>query len=199
MSAIRYSKIIAFSSIFGALAFLISISGLSTVFFYPPAPFLKFDVSEIIDLLALFIGGYVIGVMTSLIHMIGLFFMGANVPLGPSLKFLAVVSMFPGFYIGELLGRKYNLSKFYSWLISLFTATISRLIVMSIANIIVLTVIAPEFLTFFMVTNSGSNPVLQALITALIVIGSYNVIHAIFTILLATGIYDVVKRHIKIA
>lgn len=200
MSVIRYSKVIAFSSIFGALALLISISGLSTILFYPPAPFLKFDISEIIDLLSLFIGGYVIGLVTTLIHMIGLFFMGIDVPIGPPLKFLAVASMFPGFFLGEWIGKKYNLSGYKSWLVSVFIAVNLRLIIMSIANIVILTMIAPQYLAFFMPFDSGSsNPIFQALLTALVIIGSYNVIHAIFTISLSTGIYDIIKRYIEIA
>jgi hypothetical protein len=132
--------------------------------------------------------------------MIGLFFMGIDVPIGPPLKFLAVLSMFPGFYLGESIGRKYNLSSYKSWVISLFIAVNLRWIIMSIANIIIITMVAPQYLTFFMPQDAGSlNPVLQALITALIIIGSYNVIHAIFTISITTGVYDVIKRYIKIA
>lgn len=203
MSKIRYSKVISFSSVFGALALMFSISGLSTVFFYPPAPFLKFDISEVIDVLAFFLGGYAIGLTTTFIHMLGLFFMGVDVPIGPPLKFLAIVSMFPGFYLGRLIGRKYGMSLRKADLIGFFVAVNLRWIVMSLANVIILLYVAPQYLMFFMPRDAQGaietpDIVLQALFIAIGIIASYNVIHAIFTILISAAIYGIVRRYIKV-
>jgi len=205
--SIRYSRVIAYSSIFGSLALLLSLSGLLTIISYPLAPFLKFDVSEVIDLLALYIGGYIISIITIFIHATGLIFATGDV-LGPLMKFIAVLSMVPGIYLGRIIGGKLSLSRFKGELIGFILAINFRWIIMTIVNLFVLTYIAPGYLIFFMPkssipTNSSSDLILkgpvmyQALITALGIIASYNVVHGIFTIVLAYSIYKVVKKYIN--
>jgi len=205
--SIRYSRVIAYSSIFGSLALLLSLSGLLTIISYPLAPFLKFDVSEVIDLLALYIGGYIISIITIFIHATGLIFATGDV-LGPLMKFIAVLSMVPGIYLGRIIGGKLSLSRFKGELIGFILAINFRWIIMTIVNLFVLTYIAPGYLIFFMPkssipTNSSGDLILkgpvmyQALITALGIIASYNVVHGIFTIVLAYSIYKVVKKYIN--
>jgi len=204
--SLRYSRIVAYSSIFGALALLLSLSGLLTIISYPLAPFLKFDVSEVVDLLALYIGGYIISIITIFIHATGLIFATGDV-LGPLMKFIAVLSMVPGIYLGRFIGGKLSLSSFKGELIGFILAINFRWIIMTIVNLFVLTYIAPGYLIFFMpkgsiATNSSSDLILkgpimyQALITALGIIASYNVIHGIFTIVLTYSIYKVIKKYI---
>ena len=204
-----YSKVIAFSSIFGALALMISLSGLATVFSYPLAPFLKFDISEVVDVVALFLGGYLVGFITTFIHMLGLFVMGVDVPIGPPLKFLAIISMFPGFYIGKILRNKMGTSAYKSNLVGYFMAVNFRWIVMTIVNAVVLLYLVPYYLTFFIPQSSGNisdinvflankELVFKALMTALGIIASYNVFHGIFTIVVSVAIYNIIKRTLNI-
>lgn len=178
----RVSIKVSYIAIFGGLALLTSLSGLSRLFIYPPVPYLKFDPAEIFDVMAYLIGGLEIALLTTIIHFIGLSILGGDI-LGPGMKFIAIVSMIIGFHIGGMISDRL--------IVKLVTSIITRIIVTSIANIYVLTIVAPGFLEIFNVYNtlffinlSG----IEILLIALILTGVYNVIHNIFSIVVAEAV-----------
>jgi len=187
MNMRRESINISYIAIFSGLALLTSLSGLSQIIIYPPVPYLKFDPAEIFDMMAYFIGGFQIALLTSLIHFIGLAILGGDL-IGPSMKFLAVASMITGFHIGVKISNKY--------IVQFGLSTFFRVLITSIANIYILLLLAPGFLemfniynTLFFINLSG----LELLIIALILTGVYNVIHNVFSI----GIAELLSRYVK--
>ncbi len=172
----RESIKISYIAVFSGLALLTSISGLSSIFIYPPVPYLKFDPAEIFDMMAYFIGGFEIAILTTLIHFIGLTLLGGDI-IGPGMKFLAVLSMLSGFHLAERLGATY--------IIKFGVSTVFRVFIMSLANIYVLVIMAPGFLEVFKIYNTLFFIELDGLgllAIALILTGVYNVLHNIFTI-----------------
>ena len=187
----RVSIKISYIAIFSGLALLTSLSGLSRLFIYPPVPYLKFDPAEIFDMMAYFIGGFEIALITSLIHFIGLALLGGDI-LGPGMKLLAVLSMIIGFHVGAKISSKY--------IVQLGLSTFSRVLITSLANIYVLVLLAPGFLevfniynTLFFINLSG----LELLMIALILTGVYNIIHNLFSIGVAKMLTHYVKHSFR--
>ena len=186
----RPSLRIAYSSILGGLALLTSISGLSRILVYPPVPYLKFDPAEVFDVLALYIGGIWLAVYTASIHMFGLAVTGGDI-IGPLMKYLAVISMLPGLALVNRVGR----------LMGVAIAIAMRVLVMTVANIIVLTLVAPGFLEVFTVYNSLFGIDLsgfELIIIALILTGVYNIIHTVFTVVLVEAVQMALLRYIGV-
>ena len=184
----RESIKISYIAIFSGLALATSLSGISHILIYPPVPYLKFDPAEIFDMIAYLLGGPLIGIITSSIHFLGLTVLSGDI-IGPSMKYVAVLSMIVGYHIGGYLSD--------SHLIKIGLSTLTRIIIMSILNLIVLIMIAPSFLEIFKVYNqlfildlSG----LDILIIALILTGVYNLIHNIISISIAGSIVSYVSR-----
>lgn len=196
----RYSLRIALSSVLGATAILISLSfhGIP----YPIAPFLKIDFSEIIDLLALFIGGWWVGLTVATIHFLGLM-VNTEYIIGPPMKYIAVLSMYLGIYIVLRLFKK-NGGELdtKAFIASALSSSAVRAIIMILVNILVLLYIAPEFYIFFekqLLMLTGIEPsTLDVFIYISLIIGSYNVIQTIFAIIPAYILYNVIKRHITL-
>ncbi len=172
----RRSKYIALTSVFGGLAILTSISGLSRVLVYPLVPYLKFDPAEIFIVIAYLIGGLHVGLTTSFIHLAGLMLL-ADEPIGPVMKFLAVASMLLGLEISGRLG----LDRLKRYLLT----TGLRVSAMTLVNAVVLYFLFPGFLEFFngYVSSLGLEGAFAALFLALILTGIYNAIHTVFTLL----------------
>jgi len=170
------SREVALASVFGGLAILTSVSGLSRVLVYPLVPYLKFDPAEIFIVTAYLIGGLSVGLTTSLLHFTGLMLL-AEEPIGPVMKLLAVVSMLIGLEISMRLGMGRVKTYILTTGLRLFTTTA--------ANAVVLYLLFPGFLEFFTgyVTGLGMDGALAALTIALILTGIYNVAHTFFTLL----------------
>ena len=192
----RYSKKIALTSVFGALALAVSLatSGIP----YPIAPFLKIDFSEIIDLLALLIGGEFVGLLTVTLHFLGLM-VNAEFVIGPPMKYIAVLSMFLGLYISKMLFGDY-----WNWdrnatIAAIVISSLIRSVVMILVNIIVILYIVPEFYGFFeyQLGTIGFLEVnfLNVIIYMSLIIGSYNVVQSVFAITVGEAIFNAVKRY----
>lgn len=98
MTASRTTSL-AGAAVFGALAaILASVSQLP--YFDPAFPFLRLDLTEIIDVLAFLIFGPAVGLLTSLIHYLFLNFAPSFPIYGPLLKLFSVVSMLLGMWLG---------------------------------------------------------------------------------------------------
>ncbi len=195
----RYSLKIALSSLLGALATVISISfhGIP----YPIAPFLKIDFSEIIDLLALYIGGWWVGITVATIHFLGLM-VNTEYLIGPPMKYVAVLSMYAGIYICTKVIRvpanpRYNIKLYLATIIS---SSIVRAVIMILVNIVVLLFIAPEFYVFFEKQLSALTGVEPSVIDVFLyigyIIGSYNVIQTIVALIPVYILLDIIRKHI---
>ena len=191
-----YSKKIAITSIFGALALGISLSTKGIP--YPIAPFLKIDFSEIVDLIAFLIGGELVGILTVTLHFLGLM-VNAEFIIGPPMKYIAVLSMFLGLYLSKLL-----LGEYIDWdsgkiAISMAIASITRSVIMILVNIVIILYVAPEFYGFFeyQLSSLGFLEVnfLNVILYMSVIIGSYNVIQTIFTIFLGETVFKTAKRY----
>ena len=187
---------ISISAIFGALAIAVSIvfPGIP----YPIAPFLKIDFSEIFDLMALFIGGWGVGVIVATIHFLGLMF-SAEYIIGPPLKYIAVLSMYLGIYLSGLrVGIVQGSS--HRFRIALVNSSIIRAIIMTIVNIFIVTIVAPEFYAFFEYQVEAilgwETSILNVLLYLFIIIGSYNVIQTVFAFTIAVIIYKSIFRYL---
>ena len=187
----RESLKISYIAIFSGLALATSLSGISHVLVYPPVPYLKFDPAEIFDMIAYLLGGPLIGVITATIHFLGLTALSGDI-IGPGMKFIAVLSMIGGYHLGRLLSGNY--------LVKIGLSTLTRIIVMTILNTIVLLAVAPSFLEIFKVYNklflidlSGYD----LLIIALILTGVYNLIHNFISVSLADSVTSYVFKGFK--
>ncbi len=193
----RYTLKIAYISIFGALALLISLSKLEIP--YPIAPFLKIDFSEIVDLLAFFLGGEYVGILTATIHFLGLM-VNAEFLIGPPMKYIAVLSMFFGIFITEKIFGEYGNWGKKEFGVAITLSSILRAFIMIGVNLIVILWIAPEFYDFFsyQLTSLGYTNVtfLDVFIYMSLIIGSYNIIQNIVTFIVGQSTYWAARRYI---
>jgi len=197
----RYSLKIALSSILGAMAIAISLTFRGIPF--PIAPFLKIDFSEIIDLLALYLGGWWVALAVATVHFLGLMVNTQHL-IGPPMKYIAVLSMYLGIYIGGKLFNMGNPSLDLKALaISITSSSIVRALAMIAVNILVLLYVAPEFYVFFenqLAMITGTKPsTIDVFLYVSYIIGSYNIIQTIFAFIPVYILVKVIKRHITLA
>ena len=193
----KYTLKIAYISVFGALALVISLSKLEIP--YPIAPFLKIDFSEIIDLLALFFGGGYVGILTATVHFLGLM-VNAEFLVGPPMKYIGVLSLFLGIFISEKLLGHYTKWEKREFGISIVISSLIRAVIMILVNIILILWIAPEFYNFYtyQLTLLGYAKVtfLDVTLYMSLIIGSYNIIQTIITMLVGQSVYWVGREYV---
>jgi len=161
---------------------------------FPILPFLKFDPAELFSVLAFLIFGPVAGLITATVHWIFLT-VNASTPLGPSVKFAAVLSTLLGLWLGgrlyqRFLGRYHQLSIVMGSMVGL--AALSRVAVLLLVNYFVFTYIGPvifgiQYLQFSEKTLqltlglqfAGPWEVLMAM---LFYTSIYNALHAAFSV-----------------
>lgn len=178
------SSTIAVAASMGALASVLAASKL--VIPFPPLPYLKFDLAEIPVFVAFMAFGPSIAGFTLLLYWIILMIVTAGEwlwPLGPFMKFLAVLSTFAGMYVGY---RLYVPPKGGIARLTLLMAAIGsavRISVMGIANYLLLVVLVPgsldfaaSFLSKFLGISTASGMEMLALIMLFTAI--FNAIHA---------------------
>lgn len=179
---------------FGSFAAVITVvtAGIQPPF--PILPFLKFDPAELFSVLAFLIFGPVAAFITATVHWIFLT-ARASTPLGPTVKFAAVLSTLLGLWVGSrlyerFLGRFRQLSVAMGSMIGL--ATLSRVSVLLLVNYFVFTYIGPvifgiQYLQFSektLQTTLGlqfAGP-WELLIAMLFYTSIYNVLHALFSV-----------------
>jgi len=138
----RLSLKVSCSALMGALAVILTLSGIEIPF--PPLPYLKFDLAEIPSILTLGIFDLWSALAVATIHFIALSVFRGWI-LGPFMKYIAVVSTILGLYIGFRIVKRGALRSF---IIGLFLAFFIRCLSMSIANYIVLKFISPSFFDY---------------------------------------------------
>lgn len=160
------SRDIAGAAVLAALASLLTLSGASTLLRMPPPfSYLVFDPSEIPSLIAYFLFNFKVSVLVAVIHFVFLLFRGEFIPIGPFMKFSAVISMLIGFHVAFKMRKGKVFCVMFS---SLF-----RALVMTVINIIVLIVFFRNF-----ILSISSNYVV-GLLFILFVTAAYNVIHVV--------------------
>lgn len=138
------SKTLAIIAVFSALSIFLSLSPLK--FSAPFAPFLKYQLWEIAIVSAFLLYGVKVGISISTINTFVLFvFFPGDLPSGPIYNFIAILSMLAGIYIVQkVAGRRFSRGR-EAILTALSTGTgiVTRVIVMSIVNWIVLPLSTP--------------------------------------------------------
>ena len=184
MISVRTSMIV-YSAIFGSLAAMITFLKLEVSF--PILPYLKFDFAEIVDVLAFLVFGPVVGLFATTIHWLILNFHTDWPIIGPLMKYIAVLSMVSGFWIGSEIYKRLNGSSMRSLMIAMIIfGSLLRVILMTLANVVVIYFIYGS--SFF----SYANYLLSKL--GLPLQGSFAVL---FWILIFTGIYNVIHIFIS--
>jgi len=184
----RKSVIIANVIIFSAFA--VMLTSLPAEIPYPLLPYLKFDLAEIPVMIVLLIFGPLPSLVTEVVHWIGLTITRGWI-LGPLLKFVAVVPMIVGFWLGVILYRKFSSgnSTTISFIIGNIVGIVLRVIVTSIANILVLLAVAPEWLEYagFALNSVGivTTSVFEVLMWTLLLTAIFNTLHVPLSSLVA--------------
>lgn len=188
MSGYAKSIMIAYIIVFSALAIVLTFSRAEIP--YPLLPYLKFDFAEVPVMLALLLGGLVPGLTTEVIHWTGLSIARGWV-LGPLMKFLAVVPMVIGFWLGmKTHGRKWTARSIAT---AFLLGIVMRVIVCAIINTIVLLFVAPEFLKFseYCLKAVGVNvsSTADVLLWTVALNGVFNALHVVLSSVIAVVLF----------
>lgn len=198
----RLSLTIACSSIMAGLAALLALLPLS--FSYPIIPYLKFDVAEIPVVLAFFLLGPEAGLISSIVYWVILLLVGSYTPLGPTMKFIAVISMVAGLWLG------FRLLKNPRWglLLGSCIGCLLRVLTMGILNYLILVFLFPEFLeiaaaSISMVLGLRFSGEGMALILVIVFTALFNVLHTVLSIipayLLVRSIAGIGAKNLRIS
>jgi len=132
--------------------------------FFPLLPYLTFDIGEIPIFFLAFYAGVKDGVLASIALTVLLFMFGTFVPIGPLLKFAAVLSGITGAWTGIKIRRSLYMS---------FTlSTVLRIAVMTLVNYVVIEYFVPGFLEFLPHYITFLTP----MITVLVLTALFNII-----------------------
>jgi len=181
------SREIALASVMGGLAIALSVARIQ--FPFPVLTYLKFDAAEIPSFAAYYMSGPVVGYACAFLHFLGLLVRGSN-PFGASMKLLAVLSTLAGMHL--VRGRGIELE--------VATGGLSRVVVMTIANIIFMLFLFPNYLDFaartFRALGINVRTEAETLIVLLVLTGIFNALHTVFSAGLALALVSAVKKRI---
>ncbi len=184
------SLLVAVAAVFGGISATIAMLKLS--FPFPPLPYLRFDLAELPVIFSFLAFGPLLGLVTSLTYwmVLTIVTMGEWLwPIGPFMKFLAIVSTFAGIWLGCKTLAKRKERSFGSLLLRMaILATLTRVSVMGAMNYAILVILVPESLIFVNYLLStvlglslGSELELILLIMALT--SAYNVGHVVLSLI----------------
>jgi len=137
---------ISVSAVFAALSAILTILPLSVPF--PIIPYLKFDVAEIPVLTAFLIFGTLPGIVSALTLWVILNVFGSWAPIGPAMKFAAIISTLIGVWIGSGFRNapvEAFKSRFRVFLMFIMAALV-RVMVMGLFNYVILWWLFPFFI-----------------------------------------------------
>ena len=134
------------AAVFAALAALLTLARASVPF--PLVPYLQIDFAELPIMISFFLFGPLAAIVTELVHWLFLNETGSDVPLGPAIKLVAVLSTFLGFWLGSVvysrLGRTHRaVGLGLSLMFGL--GMLLRVAAMTLMNYLVLVYIGPVF------------------------------------------------------
>lgn len=184
----RKSYSIAVTAAMSALAIVLALLRFEFPFY--PLTFLKFDFAELPSVLTLALVGPKWSYFCALMHMFGLLARGSD-PLGASMKLLAVVSMLAGLHVAR---RR--------WKFAVALASLTRVAVMSLANLIVVGFLFPQWLKFAQkLLNAAGIPVTgwtDTLLATIAFVAIFNVLHVLLATLPSVGIAAKIQRVLKV-
>ncbi len=190
---------LSLTALFAAAAMVITIGGFEVC--YPLLPYLKFDFAEIPATISYFIAGFYSSIIVATAHWFFLMYSRGDV-LGPSMKYMAVLSMLIGYHVSSIALRKFSSrgNSYFSISVSIALGCLFRVIVMTFSNIIVLSFIAPGYLDFaaMMIERVIGKSVnhAEALYWTCVFTGIYNAIHVLFSFVPALIIVKVIRRRL---
>lgn len=189
----RAVKQAAAASCLASLAALLAILPLS--FPYPVIPYLRFDLAEVPVFLAFLLLGPEASIFSSIIYWLILLLVGSFTPLGPTMKFVAVLSTLIGLWAGFRLRPSGEMGLALGGVLGCMI----RIAVMSVFNYFVLVYMFPGFLELaaasisaFLGLRISDN--LVALTMSMIFTAIFNALHTPLSIIPA---YLVVKSLIR--
>jgi riboflavin transporter len=137
---------LAGAAVFAALAAILALAKAAVPF--PLIPYLQIDFSEIPIYIAFFLFGPLAALISSVVQWIFLNVTGSDAPLGPAIKFVAVVSTLGGLWLGSAVyGRIRGKITHPSIAISMMfgSGIVWRVAAMTVVNYLVLLYIGPIF------------------------------------------------------
>ncbi len=136
-------------AVFSGLAIILTYSKAEIAF--PVLPYLKFDFAEIPSIIVLLLFGPAASLLTAMIHWISLT-MTRGWIIGPLMKFIAVVPMIIGFWIGGEISKRISHGKNTSFLalfiMGNFIGILLRVIVTTAANVALFLIVDPRYLIY---------------------------------------------------
>ena len=145
-TAQKVTVTLAGAAVFAALAAILALAKAAVPF--PLIPYLQIDFSEIPIYIAFFLFGPLAALITSVVQWIFLNVTGSDAPLGPAIKFVAVVSTLGGLWLGSAIyGRIKGKMAHPSLAISMMfgSGIVWRVAAMTVVNYVVLLYIGPIF------------------------------------------------------
>ena len=142
----RMTVSLAGAAVFATLAALMTLANAQIPF--PLIPYLQIDFSEIPIMISFFLFGPTSAIVAAVIQWLFLNVRGADAPLGPALKFAAVLSTLLGFWVGNQVYRSLKGNKVHpTFALStmLGGGVLLRVVAMVAANYLVLVYVAPIF------------------------------------------------------
>jgi len=191
------TKEIASIAMFGAISAIVTTVTNLPILRYPPLPFLRFDLGEIIDFLAFLILGPIAAVFVVFVHFLTISALpGAQVQFASqAMKAASILSTIIGFMLITRIKREY---------VAIGGAVLSRVCIMSVANYLFFLVFFPAYFDSSVNTLSKFLGVTfsdywSKVIILLSFIGIFNAIHALMTTLIPLYILKVSPQLVKIA
>ena len=145
-TAQKVTVTLAGAAVFAALAAILALAKAAIPF--PLIPYLQIDFSEIPIYIAFFLFGPLAALISSVVQWIFLNVTGSDAPLGPAIKFLAVVSTLGGLWLGSAVyGRiKGKMASTSLAIVMMFgSGIVWRVAAMTVVNYLVLLYIGPIF------------------------------------------------------
>jgi riboflavin transporter FmnP len=126
-------------AVFGALAVVLTTVSQALGLNFPIVPYLQFDLGEIAIFLSFFIFGPIPAVVSSFIEFLTLMVIGQNVPIGPILKLIAVLSSLAGVWLGTIFVSRSGFSSLSRAVASgTVVGVVARVALMTVANYVLI-------------------------------------------------------------
>ncbi|MCS7142808.1 MAG: hypothetical protein NZ920_03320 [Aigarchaeota archaeon] len=168
---------------------------------FPIVPYLRFDLGEIPVFMAFYALGPLASFIAATAYFLVLLVFGSFTPIGPLMKYAALLSTLAGAWVGAMLARNRGMVTFMA--LGGVVGGVLRIAVMTVVNYIVIVILFPEFLGFAIAsvqaTTSLAIPTqLTGLILVLIFTAIYNALHTILSLVPAAYIIEAVSRRVEL-
>jgi len=190
---------ISVSAVFAALSAILTILPLSVPF--PIIPYLKFDVAEIPVLTAFLVFGTLPGLVSALTLWVILNVFGSWAPIGPAMKFAAIISTLIGVWIGSGFRNApmgVLKSRFRVFLMFIMAALV-RVMVMGLFNYVILWWLFPFFIdiaskSISLTTGLSLTGDLEKMFWIMTFTALFNVLHTLISLIPSMAAAKTVER-----